>query len=266
MSSLLEGNEEQLERELTGEPVVGPATGSIALHAALAIGIVLYYILGGYFHTNLWGGAVAGGAIRVNIVSSAIPLPSDQPQNENVLATDKPSPAPIISQTKEQTKTLDLNAVPIPGKKEKNKPQPATKSQLKQPPPKQENRAQYGEQAGSSIPRAIQGQTSVTGPVTVNEGDFGTRFGYYITNIQRKMASNWNKGEVDPRTPKGTRTYIVFTIHRDGTVSNIQQDRGSGSPTLDRSCLRAAQRVDTFGPLPAGYTPGTVLTSYYCEY
>ena len=266
MSNLLEGNEEQLERELTGEPIVGPSMGSLALHTALAIGIALYYILGGFYHSSIWGGAVAGGAIRVNIVSSAIPLPSDQPQNENVLATDKPSPAPEIPQAKEQTKTLDLDAVPIPGKKEKTKPQPAPKSPLKQPPPKQENRAQYGEQAGSSIPRAVQGQTSVTGPVTVNEGDFGTRFGYYITNIQRKMASNWNRGEVDPATPKGTRTYIMFTIHRDGTVSNIQPDKSSGSSTLDRSCLRAAQRVDTFGPLPAGYAPSTVLTSYYCEY
>src|SRR5580692_2702226 len=95
MSSLLEGDE-QLERELTGEPVVAPATGSIVLHAALTAGVVLYYILGGFFHSNLWGGSAAGGAIRVNVVSSALPLPSDQPQNQNVLATDKPSPAPEI--------------------------------------------------------------------------------------------------------------------------------------------------------------------------
>lgn len=266
MSSLLEGDEEQLEQELTGEPIVGPSMGSVALHAALAVGIVLYYVLGGFLHSSLWGGATAGGAIRVNIVSSAIPLPSDQPQNENVLATDKPSPAPEIPQVKEQAKTIDMTAVPIQGKNEKKQPQPTPKSQLKQPPPKQDNRAQYGEQAGSSIPRAIQGQTSINGPVTVSEGDFGTRFGYYIANIQRKMASNWNKGEVDPRTPKGTRTYIVFTVHRDGTLTNVQQDKSSGSPTLDLSCLRAAQRVDTFGPLPAGYSPSTVLTSYYCEY
>jgi protein TonB len=111
MNNLLEGDEEQLERELTGEPIVGPSMGSVALHAALTVGIVLYYILGGFFHSNLWGGATAGGAIRVNIVSSAIPLPSDQPQNENVLATDKPSPAPEIPEVKEQAKTIDMTAV-----------------------------------------------------------------------------------------------------------------------------------------------------------
>jgi protein TonB len=265
MSSLLEGDE-HLEQELAGEPVVAPATGSVVLHALLAIGIVLYYILGGFFHSNLWGGATAGGAIRVNIVSSALPLPSDQPQNQNVLATDKPSPAPALPLPK-AAPVIDEKAIQIQGKQEKPKPKPAPKTPPKQqPPPKQDNRAQYGEQAGSNIPRAIQGQTSINGPVTVNEGDFGSRFAYYIANIQRKMASNWNKGEVDPRTPKGARTFILFTIHRDGTVSNVQQDRSSGSPTLDRSCLRAAQRIDTFGPLPAQYSPSTVLTSYYCEY
>ena len=46
---------------------------------------------------------------------------------------------------------------------------------------------------------------------------------------------------------------MVFTIHRDGSVSDVQMDQSSGSPTLDSSCLRAAQRVDTFGPLPPQY-------------
>jgi hypothetical protein len=35
---------------------------------------------------------------------------------------------------------------------------------------------------------------------------------------------------------------------------------------LDRACLRAAQRVDNFGALPAEYNQNTVMTSYYCEY
>jgi periplasmic protein TonB len=264
MSSLLEGNEEQLERELSGEPFAKPATGSVVLHAALMLAIVLYYILGGFFRGNVWGGSTAGGAIRVNI-TSALPLPSDQPVNENVLATEKPSPAPEIPQPKEQAKTIDMTAIPIPGKKEKVKPQPAPKS-----PPKQQvaqdNRARYGEQAGSSMPRTMNGQATQAGPVSVNEGDFGSRFGYYVEGIQRKMKANTNMQGVDPRTPKGTRSFILFSIHSDGSVSDIRMDRSSGSPSLDRECLRGAQRVDTFGPLPGGYSGSSVLTSYYCEY
>jgi periplasmic protein TonB len=76
----------------------------------------------------------------------------------------------------------------------------------------------------------------------------------------------WNKFEVDPRTPKGARVYIIFPIARNGQPGNPQLDRSSGSPTLDRSCLRAVQRVDTFGALPGGYNGSTLNVSYYCEY
>lgn len=265
MSSLLEGNEEQLERELSGEPIVAPATGSLVLHAGITLAIILYYILGGFFHSNIWGGPTAGGAIRVSI-TSALPLPSDQPINENVLSTEKPSPAPEIAQPKEQAKNLDLTAVPIPGKKEKNKPQPIPKNPPKQQQVAQDNRAHYGEQAGSSMPRAITGQTTTAGPTSITEGDFGTRFGWYVEAITRKMSQTWNKGEVDLRTPKGARVYVTFSIHRDGAPADVLIDRSSGSPTLDNSCKRAVQRVDTFGNLPSGYNSSTLKVSFYCEY
>ena len=265
MSNLLEGDE-QLERELMGEPVVAPATGSIVLHAGLALAIVLYYILGGFFHHNVWGGAGVGGAIRVN-VTSALPLPSDQPPNQNVLATEKPSQAPALPLPK-AAPAVDEKAIPIQGKqeKEKPKPQPVPKTPPKQPPPKVDNRAQYGEQAASSMPRAVQNPATTVGPTSVSEGDFGSRFPWYVDAINRKMAQNWNKREVDPATPRGARVFLVFTIRRDGTPGDVQLDRSSGSPTLDRSCIRGVQRVDTFGNLPGAYTSNSLKVSYYCEY
>ncbi len=262
MSLLNDG--EHLERELTPEPVVGPATGSLVLHAALAGCLVFYGIFAGLFHHNQWGGSGSGGAIQVNLVSSALPLPADLPPNQNVLATDTPSQAPA-EPTPKAKQAVDMTAIPIAGKQKKPQPQTAPKSQVNQP--KQDNRAQYGEQASSSMARSLPAQApSANGPVSIGNGDFGTRFGYYIEGIRRKMDSNWYKPEVDPRTPRGTRAYILFTIRRDGSVSGVQLDRSSGSTTLDRSCVRAAQRVDTFGALPAQYNQSTVLTSYYCEY
>jgi len=73
-------------------------------------------------------------------------------------------------------------------------------------------------------------------------------------------------GEVDPRTPRGTRAYILFTVRRDGTLTEIRMDKSSGSPTLDQACLRAARRVDTFGPLPSPPSDGNLQVSYYCDY
>jgi protein TonB len=129
-----------------------------------------------------------------------------------------------------------------------------------------DNRAQYGEQAASSMPKAVQGQASPNGPTSVNGGDFGSKFPYYVDGINRKMSVSWNKAEVDQRTPKGARVFLIFTIHRDGSPTDVTIDRSSGSPTLDRSCVRGVQRVDTFGNLPGAYNSSTLKVSYYCEY
>jgi protein TonB len=87
-----------------------------------------------------------------------------------------------------------------------------------------------------------------------------------VDGINRKMATSWNKGVVDARTPKGARVYLIFTIRKDGTPKDVQIDRSSGSPTLDRSCINGVQRVDTFGQLPSSYNSSTLKVSYFCEY
>ena len=264
MSNLFEG-EQHLERELTGERIAMPATGSVLLHLALAGVVVLFAAMRGLFHSATWGGPAEGGAIRATI-TSAIPLPNDQPPNENVLATEKPSPAPAPPAPKTPVKeAVDEKAIPVLGKQKQVAQKPAPKPVTSKQPVTPTNKAQYGEQAANNLPRAVQGQTT-PGPTSVTEGNFGTRFGYYVSQINRVMSQKWNKFEVDPRTPKGTRVYITFSISRDGVPSNVQPDKSSGSPTLDRSCIRAVQRVDTFGPLPDGYSSSSLSVSYYCEY
>jgi len=54
MDTLIEGGE-QLELELTPEPIALPALGSLLLHGALAGALLAYGILGGLFHHDLWG-------------------------------------------------------------------------------------------------------------------------------------------------------------------------------------------------------------------
>jgi len=269
MSSLLDGNrsvdEGRMERAFAPEPLIAPATGSLVLHLAIAGIIIGYGILGGFFHHNLWGDAGAGGAIQVNLVSNALPLPADLPPNNNVLATQTPSKAPA-EPTPKVKQAEDDTAIPIQGKKVKPKEKTQPKSQPHQPPPKQQNLAQYGEQSSSSMARATQPQTTSGGPTSINIGDFGSRFGWYVDGINRKMSTSWYKPEVDPRTPKGARVFLTFTIKRDGTPADVTIDRASGSPTLDRSCQRGVQRVDTFGTLPPAYNSSTLKVSYYCEY
>lgn len=247
---------------LAPEPLAKPAAGALLLHCGIVIAIVLYGVIGGFFHHNLWGGAGPGGAIQVNITSS-IPLPSDHPPNQNVLATEKPSeaPAPPAPKAKEAE---DDTAIPIQGKPKK----PEQKATPKTPPVQQpvpQNRAQYGEQASSNIPRTAA-QGAATGPTSVTDANFGSLFGWYVDNINRKMDANGYRSLADPRTPRGSRAYISFMIARDGTVSQVRLDRSSNSPTWDTACVRAAQRAENFGALPNQYRGNSLMVSFYCEY
>ena len=260
MTSVLEGME-QLERELTPEPIAGPATGALVLHLALLGCIVSYAWALGLFHHNFWGNPGAGGAMQVNLVTSALPLPADQ-INQNVLSTETPSKAPAAPSPKDQQK-IDDKAIPILGKQAKPELKATPKTQQHQPTPTQ-NVAQYGEQSGSFMPKQVQSGSN--GPTAVGDNGFASMFPWYVDQINRKMNDSWNKFDVDSRTPKGARVYLVFTIRKDGSVSNMQLDKSSGSPTLDRSCQRGVQRVDSFGNLPPAYNQSTLQVQYYCEY
>ena len=259
MESVLEGGE-HLERELTPEPFAGPAAGSVGLHLAIACTLIYYAWAMGLFHHNTWGAAGAGGSIQVSLANT-LPLPADQ-INQNVLATETPSKAPAAPSPKEQ-KHVDETAVPILGKPTKPTAKNIQKTQMHQPPPKQ-NVAQYGEQNGSVMPHQMQ--VGSGGPTTVGDNNFASLYPWYVDQINRKMSQTWDKGQVDSRTPKGARVFLDFMIYRDGSHSRPQLDTSSGSTTLDNSCLLGVQRVDTFGQLPSNYNQSTLKVSYYCEY
>jgi protein TonB len=263
-------NGAKLEQELLPEPIAASAAGSLTLHGVLLAAVLCWGWAMGLFHHNQWGSKGMGSTMQVSLVTHALPLPSEEPVNKNVLTTDTPSPAPAPPQPKAKP-VEDEKATPIATKvKQQPKPQPkqqpaAQKTPKTQPKPTRDNQAHYGEQSGSVIPRGVQ-QHGNNGPAQVGDSDFQSMFGWYVDQINRKMGQAWNRYEVDPRTPHGTRVFLVFTIHRDGSPSNVQLDRSSGSPTLDRSCMRGVQRVDTFGPLPPAYNQSTLKVSYYCEY
>jgi protein TonB len=263
--------EERYERRA---PFAGPFAESIVLHIAIIGALFATVWLHSRVRGNEWGHNTDAGAIQANLVSNApsIPLPQVQKPTDNVLATETPSPAPAIE--KEQTTPApDLKAIPIPTKQQTKQPPPKKESPQPQPqqkhPQQQEqpkNRANFGEQQASRLPTSSAQQApGPAAPVTVAGGG-GFRFPYYVAIIQRKTQENWLKQEVDPSTPAGAKAYIFFTLSRDGAPSDIKVGQSSGSASLDQSCLRAVQRVDSYGPLPAAYTGSTLQVSYYCEF
>jgi len=269
MMTLMAGSE-QLEREFSppSERIAPAVVSTLVLHGFLFCGILFSGILSGLFHHNYWGNPGAGSAIQVSLVSNALPLPADHPTNKNVLSTETPSEAPAPPAPK-AARAIDDTAIPIPGKETKAQKQPQTtpKTQPHQPQIKQDNRAAFGEQSGMSMSRSTMAQTaSVDSPVSVSNGDFGTRFPWYVDGIKRKVGQNWFRGQVDPRTPKGAVVQIYFKVSRQGAPSGFRVATASGSPTLDQSCLLATRRVDTFGDLPPDSRDQWLDVTYDCTY
>jgi protein TonB len=247
--------------------------------------VFLWAFIQGHIHHDYWGSNEQAGAIQATLVTHApsIPLPQEQPPTPNVLATETPSPAPTPEAAKPMAATPEPDAIPIPIKQpakpkpapiKQEAPQPIQKAAKEQPNqrqalhpqpvPRQDNRAQYG-QAAPQMAHSLTDRQGPPSTVTTPGGDFGSRFPWYVDVIKRKVAQNGHQQEVDPRTPAAARVYILFNVSRDGAPSAAEVEHTSGSPSLDTACIRAVQRVDTFGPLPPAYTQSSLRVEYYCD-
>lgn len=238
------------------DPLGGNIAGSVILHALILGGVVA----AGYIthRGDTWGAASAQtGAIQASMVS-AIPLPNTQRFDEKqVLTSETPSPAP--KEAKPETVTPPkADEIPIPVKQTPKKPQVAEKETPAPPkhpqpvtPPKP-NVAQTGETSGVRIAQSTMQVTNGTASVAVQDSAFGARYAYYVNVVNRTVARNWFTQEADPRASVGRSVTIIFDILRDGTPSNVRMGQRSGSPSLDASAQHALERVDGFGPLPAG--------------
>jgi len=243
--------------------------GSAGLHATLFALALFGYLIPSSRGEN-WGGTEGGGGAMSATLVTSVPLPNAQPEAENVLAND--SKGLSQSQPKETPKE-EPKAIPIPARDAKLKGKQES-SAVQKPPPKQiakaepENVVPYGQGGpvsgpyGSFTSGATKGGFGFQG----GAGDFGSRYAYYVDIVRRKVSDNWLKYEVDPRISDARRVYIDFDINRSGQPSNIRVEQSSGIPSLDQSAVRALQRIDTFGPLPAGYSGNYVSVEFWFDY
>jgi periplasmic protein TonB len=239
---------------------------SAGFHIAVTAVILLYSVIFKGSTGAVWGAGGGGSAIGVTLVST-VPLPSTAPQNQNVLANESKG----VTKSEPKVEEKEPDAIEIQGKNSKIKPtKPPTPTKSKpQPAPQEEsNQVAFGEGGpvsgpyGSFAAGGAKGGFGVTG----GGGDFGTRYGWYVEVIQRKVSENWLKYEVDPGINNAQRVYITFEVARDGHPYNVKVEQSSGVPSLDQSAVRALQRIDTFGPLPSDYNGSKISVEYWFDY
>ncbi len=227
---------------------------AIGLHilVGLALAALALYMPG---HVQHWGeNASSVGAIQASMVSS-IPLPTTVPPveksvltSENVTATPKPPPKEATQPPPKPTDVLVKAPEKTPPKVAPlAQPAPPKHPQPTPPTPK----AATGD-AATQLPQALTQLKNGTAMATVQDRTFGVRYAYYLRIVSQMVAQQWYTQEADPTSSVGKRVTVVFDINRDGVPQNIRIETKSGSPSLDASGLHAVQRVDNFGPLPAG--------------
>ena len=181
---------------------------------------------------------------------ASLPLPPKQRElDTGVLTSENPSP-PLSSPPRRPspaTRTKSRCPEKIKPPKVAEKPTPAPPKHP-QPTPPQPNKAATGETAGIRIPQSTLELKNGTASAMVQDRTFGARFAYYVNIVNRTVAQNWYTQEADPRASVGKSVTVLFDIDRAGAPSNPRLETSSGSPSLDRSALRAVQRVEASAP------------------
>jgi protein TonB len=233
---------------------IGPGfAGAIGLHLLLAAALI-----GAAFYTHTskdrWGESAAQtGAIQASMVSS-IPLPSKvKPVEKSVLAPDVASPAPVTPPKEAAIPPPRDTDILVKGKNKpaKTAPTPAVAPPKHPQPVPDTAKAQSG-QSATQFPQSITQTKNGDAAATIQDKAFGARYAYYRDIVSRTVSQNWYTSEADPRASQGRHVLVLMDIQRDGTPSNVRIETRSGSATLDTSAMRAIQRIDSFGPLPAG--------------
>ena len=244
------------------EPWKGPLAWSAALHGAFFGGVLLYAAVIGSLHGANWGGSVSGGdAMSVTLVSrAAVPLPPPSEESQNIVASESKG----LSESEKRPPEKAEVALPEPNTPPPEKNQ--RKTVQEKPPPV--NQVPFGQGGPVSGPYGVFNTNGAKGgfSLTGGGGDFGSRYGWYVDVVRRKVQENWLKYEVDPSIASARRVYITFEITRSGEPVNIQLSQSSGIPSLYQSAVRALERIDTFGSLPPDYSGSRVAVEFWFDY
>jgi len=235
------------------EPLKGPLTGSIILHASVAVGLTLLSVMGGR-QVN-WGGSNSGGGnpMLVGMVDR-VPLPSHS-GTVNPVANDTTSEVPEPKPDKVQrSKVLEPepDAIPLQSRKQ---PKPSRKeSSVNNYRLKQNDRPnQLYNAEGQSLVSPMIGMTGSGGVGFGRGSPFGDRFGWYADLLRQRVAQNWHTGDVDPRIRTAPPVVMTFVIRRDGSIYSTRMAQTSGNLALDLSAQRAISDAAPFPQLPAQY-------------
>ncbi len=143
-------------------------------------------------------------------------------------------------------------------------------------PPAPKRRATRSSNVGSSSPLASAPASALGGPLSARSSGSGGNggvgesgrfnpdrdgagtgvdagedvdFGPYMSELQRKVKRRW----IAPEAGNSRRTVLLFSVSKDGQISNLKVGRSSGSASSDEAAKQAVLNAAPFKRLPAAY-------------
>ena len=130
------------------------------------------------------------------------------------------------------------NAIALKNEKAPKRPSEAASQPNKFRDQQKYNDSQIYSNAGQRVSSPLYGMAGGGGPKLGDNSPFGQQFGAYAKLIQDNVARNWRPADLGLRT-SAKAAVVLFTIRRDGSVTNVRIGESSGNSALDNSALRA---------------------------
>jgi len=162
--------------------------------------------------------------------------PKPAPPKPKAKAPVKPKAVPPPRHNAEAPPPLKAKPAPPP----EPTPAPKPEAPAPQPPPDQ--------QGPSASTQSLMIQPKIDEP----QFDCST----YCGVLQDKLEGQWSPPSVTAQGP--VQAVVVFTINRDGTVSNVSLETSSGNFYFDQAALRAVLLAAPLPPLPRTFTSSTL--------
>ena len=207
-------------------------SGTMVLHAAMA----------GLLFTRPEGKAAQVPVYAVQLVAAPAPAPEARPAPE-VVERPAAQPAPAIARRPPPRRTSVAPEAPPPA------PTPAQREPAPRTTPNEQPAPGVQPSTGTDV-------ATVSLP--------GVAFPYpeYLRNIVSEVFRRWHR----PLGETPLQVEVLFFIHRNGSISNLQFIKRSGSFAFDleaEGAIEAAGNAKAFGSLPEGYPADVLPVSFF---
>ena len=207
--------------------------GTVVLH--LAAGWVLFAVPDGPRRTP-------PPVYEVNLVAAPRPQPEARRAPE---AVERPAERPVSVARREPRRTSVAETPPPPeAPAVEREPAPRTTPDVE---PLPDERPSTGD-----------------APTTLRVEGMAFPYPEYLENIVAQIYRRWQR----PGGNTALRAEVFFLVHRDGSISNLQFVKRSGSFTFDleaQGAIEAAGNSGAFGPLPTGFAADVLPVNFFFD-